>query len=60
VTRHASPADRRPFKTKAELQNQEALEDRYGAVAIQDIVDALRHIRASADRETKGRKDQAA
>jgi hypothetical protein len=50
VIRTKSPADSRPFLPKAKLQNQEALEARYGRIAIQDVADALHHLRPAGER----------
>ena len=51
MIRTKSPADNRPFQPKAKLQNQEALEARYGRIAIQDVADALLHLRPAGDRQ---------
>ncbi len=51
MTRTKSPVDSRPFLSKAKLQNQEALEARYGRIAIQDVADALHHMRPAGDRQ---------
>jgi hypothetical protein len=51
VIRTKSPADSRPFLSKAKLQNQEALEARYGRIAIQDVADALHHMRPTGERQ---------
>lgn len=50
-----SPADSRPFQPKAKLQSQEALEARYGRIAIQDVADALLHMRPSGERQAAAR-----
>jgi len=50
VIRTKHPADLRPFQSKAKLQSQEALEARYGRIAIQDVAEALHHLRPAAER----------
>jgi hypothetical protein len=47
VTRHQSPIDHRPFQAKAQLEKQEALVSRYGAIGIQEVAEALQHLKAS-------------
>ena len=47
MSRHSSPADLRPFQPKAKLESQEALERLYGRIAIQEVVEALHHLKAS-------------
>ena len=50
MIRTKSPADFRPFLPKAKLESQQALEALYGAIAIQDVVEALHHLKASSNR----------
>jgi hypothetical protein len=40
-----NPIDVRPFLPRAKLDEQVDLEARYGKIAIQDITDALRHLK---------------
>ena len=51
MIRSKNPADLRPFQSKAKLQSQEALEARYGQIAIQDVTEALHHLRPLAERQ---------
>ena len=51
VIRAKSPADSRPFLPKAKLENQQALEAHYGRIAIQDVADALVHMRPAGERQ---------
>jgi len=44
VTRHLSPIDRRPFQSKAKLEQQESLVARYGAIAIPELAAAIKPI----------------
>lgn len=41
VAIHKSPIDRRPFRSRAERECEEALENRYRSVAIPEVVAAL-------------------
>lgn len=51
VNRHTSPIDHRPFQPRAKLENQQALVDLYRAIGIQDVAEALHHLRpVKADR----------
>lgn len=51
MIRHTSPIDHRPFQPKAKLENQLALVALYRAIGIQDVAEALHHLRpAKADR----------
>ena len=54
MIRTKSPADFRPFQPKAKLQSQEALEARYGKIAIQEVADALLHLRPMTERPLAG------
>jgi hypothetical protein len=45
VTRSKSPIDRRPFRSKAEREREEALEAQYRNVAIPEVVAALGQVR---------------
>ena len=49
MTRHTAPIDARPFQARAERQNQEALEARYGRIAIDEVAAALHHLKAAAE-----------
>ena len=51
VTRHLSPIDFRPFQARATLDRQEALEAQYGQIGIDEVVAALRHIKAAEERQ---------
>ncbi|HVZ13614.1 MAG TPA: hypothetical protein VG894_04060 [Bauldia sp.] len=42
MTRHFSPIDRRPFQSKAKLEQQESLVARYGAIAIPELAAAIK------------------
>ena len=50
MIRHQSPIDTRPFQTRAALEHQESLEAQYGKIAIDEVVAALRQIKAASDR----------
>ena len=51
VIRHTNPIDHRPFQPKAKLENQQALVALYRAIGIQDVAQALHHLRPlKADR----------
>ncbi|HZP18601.1 MAG TPA: hypothetical protein VFB16_00180 [Bauldia sp.] len=39
-----NPADIRPFRSKAEHENEEALEAKYRRLAIPEVVAALHHL----------------
>ena len=45
MIRHTSPIDHRPFQPKAKLENQLALVALYRAIGIQDVAEALHHLR---------------
>ena len=51
MTRHSSPIDHRPFQPRAKLENQQALVDRYGAIGIPEVADALLHLRAADSKQ---------
>ncbi len=51
MTRHAAPIDHRPFQPKSQLQNQQELVARYGAIAIPEVADALLHMKAQDERQ---------
>jgi hypothetical protein len=51
VTRHSSPIDNRPFQPKAKLERQQALVDQYRDVGIQDVAEALHHMKLREDDE---------
>ncbi len=48
--KHLSPIDFRPFQARAVLDSQEALVARYGQIGIDEVVAALRHIKAAEER----------
>jgi hypothetical protein len=48
VTRHLSPIDRRPFQSKAELEQQDSLVARYGAIAIPELAAAIKPLAEQA------------
>jgi hypothetical protein len=59
VTRHLSPIDRRPFQSKAKLEQQESLVARYGAIAIPELAAAIKPaaeqaVAAPAERDGEG------
>jgi hypothetical protein len=56
VTRHQSPVDTRPFQARATLERQEALEAQYGRLAIDEVVAALRQIKAASDQARQSAK----
>jgi hypothetical protein len=56
VTRHQSPIDTRPFQAKATLERQESLEAQYGQLAIDEVVAALRQIRAAGEQSRQSPK----
>ena len=45
MTRHLQPIDFRPFQPKAKLDSQQSLVARYGAIAIQEVAEALHHLK---------------
>jgi hypothetical protein len=45
VSRHSSPIDERPFQPKAKLEHESSLLAQYGKVAIQDVAEALHHLK---------------
>jgi hypothetical protein len=45
VTRKTNPIDLRPFLPRAKLDEQVALEARYGKIAIRDVTEALLHMK---------------
>ncbi len=45
VTQAKSPIDRRPFRSKAEREREEALEAQYRSVAIPEVVAALGQVK---------------
>jgi hypothetical protein len=49
VSRHSSPIDQRPFQPKSKLESQTSLVSQYGDVAIQDVAEALHHMKAQAE-----------
>lgn len=51
VKRHLSPIDLRPFQARAALERQQALEAQYGELAIDEVVAALRQLKAAEDRQ---------
>lgn len=50
VIRHQSPVDKRPFQARAVLERQESLEAQYGSIGIDEVVAALRQIKAAGER----------
>ena len=58
MTDHRSPADRRPFQAKAQLETEHALEERYAAVAIPEVVEALQHVKTARKRDPYERNDR--
>jgi hypothetical protein len=42
VTKHQQKIDMRPFKSKAEHEREQALQDQYRGLAIPDVVAALK------------------
>jgi hypothetical protein len=57
VTRHLSPIDRRPFQSKAKLEQQESLVARYGAIAIPELAAAIKPTAEQAAPAAAGRDD---
>jgi hypothetical protein len=53
VSRHSSPIDQRPFQAKATLENQLSLVSQYGEVAIQEVAEALHHLKARTEAEER-------
>jgi hypothetical protein len=51
VKRHLSPIDLRPFQARAALDRQEALEARYGELGIDEVVAAVRQLKAAKERD---------
>ena len=45
MTQAKSPIDRRPFRSKAEREREEALEAQYRSVAIPEVVAALGRVK---------------
>lgn len=50
INRHKSPVDTRPFQARQELERQENLTAQYGQIAIDEVVAALRQLKAAEDR----------
>lgn len=46
---HRTPIDHRPFQAKAALAGQQALEDQYRRIAIDEVAAALFHLKSAAD-----------
>jgi len=53
VTTPKHPIDQRPFKSRSDLEREQALEARYGRLAIPEVVAATRR----ADGLSRGRPD---
>jgi hypothetical protein len=49
VSRHSSPIDQRPFQPKSKLESQTSLVSQYGDVAIQEVAEALHHLKAQSE-----------
>ena len=49
VSRHSSPIDERPFQSRSKLESQTSLVSQYGDVAIQDVAEALHHLKAQEE-----------
>lgn len=45
MSRHSSPIDERPFQPKAKLEHESSLLAQYGKVAIQEVAEALHHLK---------------
>lgn len=50
ANRHKSPVDTRPFQARQVLERQEDLTARYGQIAIDEVVAALRQLKALDER----------
>ena len=50
MIRKKSPADLRPFQTRAQLENQQALVAQYRQIGIQEVAEALHHLKPVAER----------
>ena len=49
MSRHTSPIDQRPFQPKSKLEHQTSLVSQYGEVAIQEVAEALHHMKAQEE-----------
>lgn len=56
VTKHQTPIDQRPFRSKADQEREMALQTKYQRLAIPEVVAALQQTAGAADKDSADRQ----